>query len=62
MADVGFSNDPDLREKIATNGQVDGRVSPRSDCTTLNQKTGDLEASLERLENEFCGENAVFSY
>ena len=54
MADVGFSNDPDLCHERT--GGWEGMLKRLYD---LNQKTGDLEASLERLENEFCGENAL---
>ena len=54
MADVGFSNDPDLCHERT--GGWEGMLKRLYD---LHQKTGDLEVSLERLENEFCGENAL---
>ena len=57
MADVGFSDDPDLCQRIAERtGGWEGMLKGLYD---LHQKTGDLEASLDRLEDEFYGENAL---
>ena len=57
MADVGFSNDPDLCQRIAERtGGWEGMLKRFYDS---HENTGDLEASLDRLENEFYGEKGL---
>ena len=57
MGDVGFSNDPDICQRIAE--RTGGWERILKGLYDLHQKTGDLEASLDRLEEEFYGENAL---
>ena len=57
MADVGFSDDSDLCQRIAE--RTGGWECMLKRLYDLHQKIGDLEASLDRLENEFYGENVL---
>ena len=56
MADVGFSDDPDLCQRIAD--RTGGWEYMLKRLFDLHQKMGDLEASLDRWEKELYGETA----
>lgn len=58
MADVGFSDDPDLFKQIAE--RTGGWKCMLERLYDFHQKTGHLEASLDKLESESYGENVVF--
>ena len=55
MADVGFINDPDVCEQIAK--QTGGWKILLGRLHALEQETGNLEVSLEKLEREFDDED-----
>ena len=55
MADVGFRDDPDVCKRIAK--QTGGWKVLLGRLHALEQETGNLEASLEKLKREFDDEN-----
>ena len=55
MADVGFRNDPDVCEQIAK--QTGGWKILLARLHALEQETGNLEVSLEKLKKEFDDES-----
>ncbi len=57
MDDVGFGNDPDIREQIAE--RTGGWKVLLERLYALKQETGDLKVSLEKLKKEFDDENVL---